>query len=484
MARLAYPLRLAAVATAYFLLAKGCLEFAFRNESVSAIWGPTGLALAATLIGGYRMWPAIAIGAFAANVTTAAPVLAAAGIATGNTLEALVGAVLLRRFADFRLDLGRVKDVFALLVYGAGISTMVSATIGVACLAAAGLVDGGELLPTWRVWWLGDAAGDLIVAPALLVLATRYRAGWLRRPHIRPDAIALLALLAAVALVAFSVEDALVYFVFPVVFWIAFRLQQPGIVVAGLIVAGLAIWFTSEGEGPFVGGSADAELLRAQTFVGVATITGLLAAALMTERARDAEQLRHLADHDQVTGLINRRAFEDELERWLRHSSRYGVPGSVLVIDVDNFKSVNDSLGHPAGDDLLRRLGGALRRRLRETDVVARWGGDEFVVLLPWAGAQRGRMVARVLLEELRAAGSDALEGRAEPVSVSIGVVSFETPDGTGPDDLLARADTTMYAAKREGGDGVYAQNGRGGLERIAVPFRPVRPVRGSALNV
>jgi len=470
--RLAYPARLVLVAAAYFALAKGGLEFAFANQSVTAIWAPTGLALAAVLVWGYRMWPAIAFGAFLANITTAGPVLAVTGIAAGNTLEALAAAYLLHRLADFDPALGRVKDVFALLFYGAALSTMISATIGVASLAGAGLVPSGEILSTWRVWWLGDAGGDFIVAPALLVWGTRYRPGWWRHLRVPADAVALLGLLVVVSVVAFTVEETLTYFVFPVVFWISFRLRQPGTVVAGLIVAGLAIWFTSRGEGPFVGGSDDIELLRAQIFVGVATVTGLLAAALMTERARDAAELKHLAEHDPMTGLLNRRRFTEELQRWMDYNGRYEVPGAVLVIDIDNLKDVNDSLGHPAGDELIVRLAHALKRRLRETDVVARWGGDEFVALLPWASGERGRLAANALLEQLRSTGTEALGGRAGDVSVSIGVVAFESRLDLTLDEILARADAMMYAAKRAGRNRVFSLDGA--PDRVQVPSEPM----------
>src|SRR5215210_586852 len=114
--RLKYLAQLAIVCAAYFGSAKAGLEFAFANESVTSVWPPTGLALAAILIWGYRMWPAVMVGAFLANITTAGPVLADLGIATGNTLEAVIGALLLRRVADFDDSLQRVTDVFALVI--------------------------------------------------------------------------------------------------------------------------------------------------------------------------------------------------------------------------------------------------------------------------------------------------------------------------------------------------------------------------------
>jgi diguanylate cyclase len=455
---LRYLAQLAIVCGAYFALAKAGLEFAFANQSVTSVWPPTGLALAALVLWGQRMWPAVAIGAFLANITTAGPLLSVLGIATGNTLEAVVGAYLLTRVAGFDPTLERVRDVAALVACGAIFATMISATIGVTSLFAADLVPQSELFSTWRVWWLGDAGGALIVAPALLVLGSAAR--WDRRPRVGFDAVALLAVLVAVTVVAFTIEETLAYVIFPLLFWIAFRLHQPGTVVAGLIVSGISIWLTAQGEGPFIGGSPDAELLRSQTFVGVATITGLLAAALISERRRAADQLRYLADHDELTGLLNRRRFTRELEKWFAYNSRYDVQGAVLVIDVDDFKDVNDALGHPAGDELIVRLGRLLSERLRETDVVARWGGDEFTVLLPRASEEHAWTVASALLAELREEGTVTVDGRTRHVTVSIGVVPFGAGVAVEPRDILAHADAAMYGAKNAGRDQVKMHDG------------------------
>src|SRR5437660_6705696 len=126
--RAGYPVRLAILCAVYFGAAKAGLAFAFANQSVTSIWPPTGIALAAVLIWGYRMWPAIAVGAFLANITTAGPVGSVLAIATGNTLEAVVGAFLLTRVAGFRPSLDRVRDVASLVVVAGLLSTAVSAT--------------------------------------------------------------------------------------------------------------------------------------------------------------------------------------------------------------------------------------------------------------------------------------------------------------------------------------------------------------------
>jgi integral membrane sensor domain MASE1 len=163
--------KVGAVIVLYYAFAKAGLSLAFANTSVTAVWPPTGLALAAVLLFGFRIWPAVALGAFLANITTQGSLGAVLGIVTGNTGEALLGAYLLHR-AHFRLTLDRIRDVLSLATLAALVSTTISATVGVTTLWLDGLLSPGTFGSVWRTWWLGDAGGDLIVAPALLVLAS------------------------------------------------------------------------------------------------------------------------------------------------------------------------------------------------------------------------------------------------------------------------------------------------------------------------
>jgi hypothetical protein len=134
------------------------------NPSATAVWPPTGIALAAILILGNRVWPAILVGAFFVNYTTAGPLVTSLGIAVGNTLEAVLGAYLVRRFAGGRLTLMRAENLFRFIVYAALFSTAVCATCGVLTLTLSGLAQWNEFGAIWLTWWLGDMVGDLVVA--------------------------------------------------------------------------------------------------------------------------------------------------------------------------------------------------------------------------------------------------------------------------------------------------------------------------------
>src|SRR5215218_9298399 len=151
-----YAAKLAGLAGAYYGAAKLGLSLAFETNSVTAVWPPTGIALAALVLWGYRLWPGVALGAVLANSWTGLPLYAVLGITLGNTLEALSGAWLLQRFGGFRPALDRVRDVSALVLLAGGVSTAISASLGVGSLLLAGEIDGGEFLSVWRTWWLGD----------------------------------------------------------------------------------------------------------------------------------------------------------------------------------------------------------------------------------------------------------------------------------------------------------------------------------------
>jgi diguanylate cyclase (GGDEF)-like protein/PAS domain S-box-containing protein len=155
------------------------------------------------------------------------------------------------------------------------------------------------------------------------------------------------------------------------------------------------------------------------------------------------ERLRHMADHDALTGLYNRRRFEEELERHIAHARRYGMGGALLLLDLDGFKQVNDGYGHRAGDRVLTAVAVVLRHRLRESDIVARFGGDEFAVLMPVGGASEAAGLAALLAKAVRR----EVPSPAGPLYTSVGIALFE--ESTTPDQMLSEADDAMYADKR-----------------------------------
>ena len=161
----------------YFACGKFGLSLAFVNASATAVWPPSGVALAALLIRGNRLWPGVALGAFLVNITTQGSFATSLGIALGNTLEAVLGAWLVCRFAKGVEAFERTKTIFRFVLLAALASTLVSAFFGVTSLCLGGLAHWDQYFPIWFTWWLGDMVSEVVITPLLVV--------WLIKPSPR-----------------------------------------------------------------------------------------------------------------------------------------------------------------------------------------------------------------------------------------------------------------------------------------------------------
>ena len=273
-------------AAVYVASAKMGLRLAFVAEQVTVVWPPTGIALSAVLLLGYRIWPAITLGALIVNLTTNTGPVTSLGIATGNTLEALVGAYLLNRVIGFRPSLERFRDFFGLIFFGAMVSTMVSSTIGVTSLCLTGMQPWERFGSLWGVWFLGDGMGDVIVAPLVLTLVASESRRRLRSRDL-PEFIALLILLAGLHVLVFGWRGPTelryyLYAIFPLLIWSALRFGTCGTAITVFITSSMAIFSTVEGFGPFAIDTINEGLISLQLFMVVAASTGLIMAIAVT----------------------------------------------------------------------------------------------------------------------------------------------------------------------------------------------------------
>ncbi|MDX1698054.1 MAG: MASE1 domain-containing protein, partial [Thiohalobacterales bacterium] len=513
---LPFILALLATAVLYTAGAELGLSLALVHDNVTAVWPPSGIALAALLILGMRLWPAITIGAFTVNFLADLPLLPAIGIAMGNTLAAVIGALLVERLVRVN-PLDSLRGVLVLVAGGGLFATTVSATIGTTTLMDAGLASRPELQTIWLTWWLGDSGGVLLVTPLLLA--------WRQLPRVNAtvlyalEAVALLLCTLLVAQLVFGRSSPLAINHYPLAFlplttlvWSAVRFGSHGVTACLVLIATSAVWGTIGGSGPFVRENINESLLLLQAFMGVTTVAALLLGASLrerehaqqlldrhhrerasslgdileaslneifmfdadtlrfinvnegarknlgytmeelrqltpvdikpeithemfsqmveplvsgetnrivfetmhqrkdgsrypaevnlqlsrsgdgqvfvaiildiTERHATRQQLDHMAHHDPLTDLPNRVLFSDRLTHALQHCARTRHPLALMFLDLDGFKKINDSLGHPAGDGLLKQVAHRLQLGARESDTVARLGGDEFTIIL------------------------------------------------------------------------------------------------------
>ncbi|HZZ00933.1 MAG TPA: SpoIIE family protein phosphatase [Candidatus Baltobacteraceae bacterium] len=262
----------------------GCAELgfsvAFTTKQVTAVWPPTGIAVAALVLWGWRLWPGVFAGALISNALAAEPLWAAAAIATSNTAAPLLTSILLRR-ADFQRTLERARDVIALIA-SAGAGMVVSATFGVTMLALAGIVPWRAFGSVWPVWWAGDSMGVLVLAPVLLTFAAKGST-----PAHAGRRLELLVLFVALGVVTWGtfVSDwAVRLSVYPLVIWTALRFGQRETATSILAITAICVWGTAHQLGTFGTGTEDERLLSVMAFVASLSATGLLLTAAMCER--------------------------------------------------------------------------------------------------------------------------------------------------------------------------------------------------------
>ena len=292
----------ALVAGVYVASAKAAFALAVVHTTIAPVWPPSGIALVAILLLGYRAVPGVWVGALVFNASTPVPLWVSSAIAVGNTLEAVAGAWLLRR-VGFSQALDRVRDVFALAGLAALASTTISASVGVTTLWLSGTLAGRSLPFAWVIWWSGDAAGVLTVAPLLLLLWTRR---WGRRPTPTRllEGAALAVTLVLVTGLGISVRVVGVFLVFPALAWAAVRFRQVGAAVASLFVAAVMVWATARGRGPFVDSSLTRDLLLAQAFTGVVIATSVFLLAALTAERDNATRLLDATFDRLPVGLV------------------------------------------------------------------------------------------------------------------------------------------------------------------------------------
>jgi signal transduction histidine kinase len=282
--------RIVGVALVYALLARVGLLLDPVGGFATVVWAPTGVGIAAVLLGGWWMSPGVFLGALVANLLTGAPVSTALLIATGNTLEPVLAVALLRRVPWFDPRLERVNDTLAFGLVAGVLAPLVSASIGVAALRSVDIVAATETWRAWRAWWLGDAIGALIVGPLILA----WNLHGIRDLSSRiGEATVLLAALIVVSALLFVTRTPLqgtsflqAYLVFPVVIWSTMRFTQRGATTAVVLICVMAVAGTARGGGPFVGSRLHDSLFALQSFMGIVAISFLILAAALAERER------------------------------------------------------------------------------------------------------------------------------------------------------------------------------------------------------
>lgn len=462
-------LLLASVFVLYVVAGKAGLALAFVNASASAVWPPTGIAIAALLVLGTRLWPAIFLGAFVVNVTTAGSFASSLAIAGGNTLEAIAAATLVTRFANGAHAFERPQDVLKFTFLAAILSTAISATVGVTALVLTGNAAVTDYAPIWLTWCLGDASGALIVAPPLVLWATTPP-----RRQALPRVVELLALAAAVVAIAIVTfagvgplsqqQYPISFLPFPVLVWAAFRFGPREAATMIAILSTVAIVGTLNRTGPFGSLAPNDALLLLQSFLAVAALTTLSLAAAVFDRDRAHELVRATEERLRVAEerkVVAREEFLSVAAHELK------TPMTTLQISVQALLRLLDRDG-AVETGVLRRSLTAVREN---TDKLARLVTE----LLETVRAQAGRLeleIADAEIATLVAAAVERAQARTHRSALTLSVPASELRakvDTLRIEQVLDNVLDNAIKFSTDGGDiEVVLSDTRGGL-RIAI---------------
>lgn len=348
---IAFSLALAAV---YFVAGKLGLRLAFVHPSATALWPPAAIALTALLVLGYRVWPGIFLGAFLVNLTTAGSIATSLGIAMGNTLEGVLGAYLVNRFAGGRKAFEHARNFFKFAFLAGMVSTTVSPTVGITTLSLGGFANWAHFGAIWMTWWLGDAVAVVTVAPFLLL--------WIRSPRVRWntnrifEATVSFTTLCLVSEIVFgglfsfhSKNYPLGFVCIPILIWIAFRFGQRECATAIVALSGIALWGSLHGAGPFVTEVQHEPLLFLQAFLGVVAVMTLAIAGVVSERKQAVESLRTAHDRLEIEVQHRTKALSNAIEALLESEARLrplvesNIIGIILADTGGRVRDANDA---------------------------------------------------------------------------------------------------------------------------------------------
>jgi signal transduction histidine kinase len=407
---------LGVLALIYVLAGKVGLQLAVFHPSATPAWPPTGISLAAFLLFGYWVWPAIFLGAFVVNLTTAGSIATSLGIATGNTLEGLLGAFLVNHFANGRKVFARQRDALTFVLLAAVLSTTVSATFGVTSLSLGGYADWERYSAIWITWWLGDVVGALIVTPVIVLWVTDHALNWSRSQLLE---IGLsLTLLCLVALIVFQSGQSMTgphyplgFLMLSILMWVAVRLGPRETATAILLCLGIAMWGTLQGSGPFARGSPNETLLLLQAFMAVIAVTALTLAVGVSERRRAEQAL------DQLNQTLERRiqdrtstlqATVEQLQEFDRLKSAFvSIVSHELRTPLTSMKGFAENLLQGLAGPLNEKQHFYLSRIQLNADRLTRMLNE----LLDLSKIEAGKIELRPALLSLQELVADLLEG-------------------------------------------------------------------------
>ncbi len=435
----------AIIAAIYFIASLFGGFFALNGSTIPIIWPQAGIAFAAMLLLGYTALPGIFLGSFITALATGVPFLFSIINATGNILAIIFPAYFIFQQKGFSNLLNNYRSVLFLMLFGVIVSPLISATISITGMYFLQLNPIESLPLIWDERWLRDALGILIFTPVLLV--------WLGNPlpHLKmgQDIKVLVIFLTVIGLELLlfigEIPSKAVYpisfLVIPLIIWASIRCKIHVSLLINFITAVIFLWGITHNQGSLFNSGFPSYL----TFVYIICtmlIASLIISASMAKLSATQKSLSHLSTHDTLTGLYNRLFFEAEFKR-LEKSRLF--PISIIMADIDGLKNINDTFGHRTGDQVLINVADLFSEVFRQEDIISRFGGDEFVILLPGTGAPIAKKTVKRIKKQVSAYNRKHMD---LPINISMGISTAN--QGESLKGHLKNADKLMYREKQK----------------------------------
>ncbi len=442
------------------ILVSTLFGMATRFAGLLAVIWPTS----AVLLGAMVRWPSLAspigwavtvLGLPLADVATGKGIGTALWSSAGDLAGILTGYLLFLRLDPADRRLHRPTSLLHLVV----IVFMAAAVAGLVGVLANPVLSGRSMLSGWGVWLANDLVDYMAILPVILTLPIgalrlieRRRKG--ERLRLERDSIApLLAVVISCAGGLFIGGPGAIAFPVPALLWCALTYSLFTTAVLMLLFSMWTLAAISLGHiVGFIDHASQHSLMSIRIGVALITLAPITVASVMAARSALLRSLQHMATHDPLTGLLNRRAFAEEGATLLAGAARSRRPVAAMMLDIDHFKRINDTYGHTAGDHVLASFAATLRRCLREGDVLGRLGGEEFAVLLAGCSREDAEGIADRVRAAFAATAVDLNDGRRVVATVSIGLAASKVPP-YGVERLLNQADKALYVAKAGGRD-------------------------------
>ncbi len=442
------------VAASYFLSAKAVYPLSLgESSSIFAIWPPTGVALVFLLHQGRIVVPGIFLGAFLLNATISSP-LVALEIAVGNTVGPYAVYVLSKRFLseDILYDTNAVIS----FIWYSLLGSVITSGAGTFVLHMNGLLAAEDRMVGWLVWLFGDLIGFLLLTSLYISFRLERRYNKALQDSIIEIGLMLL-LLSSISIIVFgsgfffTQRYPIEYLILFPLLWATIRFK-PGINLIFLfLITIMAILGTTSGYSLFSMEDKKISLALLQFFIFTVTFAVLLMTAQRIQMLRILYEKERLTLVDPLTQIGNRRYISDIIAQEQSIHRRYLRPISMILFDIDHFKSINDRFGHDKGDHVLIELTNLVRKIIRESDHLARWGGEEFIIILPETSLESSVTVA----EKIRTAIESHDFGLPLTITCSFGVIDMEEEEPY--TEVFKKADRKLYEAKNAGRNRVVA---------------------------